>query len=370
MPLGDVADRENTMPPFTQFALLHRGAEYFRQVCMPRENWKKLEDLAPQLAEFDLRCAGQDYDTAADVLLEIDFDYLLLWGHYRLVIELHQRLEGKLSDPWRRQNCTGNLGTSYFNIGEYRKAIEYHEKALAIVQEIGDRRGEGVWLGSLGLAYYVLGQVDKAIEYYQKALAIAQEIGDRYGEASALTNLGDSFVDQGELDEAVKFYSQAIAIADETGNAQNQNEARYGLALAQLRSGDISAARSTCEAACKLDYPLNNHNVLALLGVIALRQGDRAAAKEAFSSAVTSADALLGHSEKNYGALDAKGLDLCGLALCEGNKNYIPDAIKAYSSARAVNRDAGIVVLRLFDELAKADSAELLAGVRAAAAGE
>ncbi len=174
------------------------------------------------------------------------------------------------------------------------------------------------------------------------------------------------------MSEAVKFYSQAIAISDDTRNAQNQNEARYGLALAHLYSGNLQAARSTCEAACKLDYPLNNHNVLALLGVIALRQGERKTAKEAFSSAVTSANELLSHSERNYSALDAKGLALCGLALCERNKKCIPDAIKAYSSARAVNRDAGIAgrVLRLFDELAKADSAGLLAGVRAAAAGE
>ena len=42
------------------------------------------------------------------------------------------------------------------------------------------------------------------------------------------------------------------------------------------------------------------------------------------------------------------------------------------TAARAINKDAGIVqrVLRLFDELAKADAVGILQKVRAAAAGE
>ena len=36
------------------------------------------------------------------------------------------------------------------NLGDARKAIEYHEQALAIDREVGDRRGEGADLGNLG----------------------------------------------------------------------------------------------------------------------------------------------------------------------------------------------------------------------------
>ncbi|MGH8919510.1 MAG: hypothetical protein ACRD0H_14470, partial [Actinomycetes bacterium] len=83
-PPGEPADREANPPQFTQHALRHRGADYFTQTRTPRETWKTLDDLAPQLAEFDLRYQGQDYDTAATVLEEINFDYLAIWGHYRL----------------------------------------------------------------------------------------------------------------------------------------------------------------------------------------------------------------------------------------------------------------------------------------------
>ena len=74
VPRGDEWDRHEVWeldapnaPPYTQFALLRRAAEYYQQARKPREDWKTIEDLAPQLAEFDLRCAGQDYDAAASV---------------------------------------------------------------------------------------------------------------------------------------------------------------------------------------------------------------------------------------------------------------------------------------------------------------
>jgi len=37
----------------------------------------------------------------------------------------------------------GNLGNAHADLGDSRKAIEYHEQYLIIAREIGDRRGEG-----------------------------------------------------------------------------------------------------------------------------------------------------------------------------------------------------------------------------------
>ena len=76
---GEPADRDAS-PRFTRYALRDRGADYFDQTRNRAQDWKTLDDLAPQLAEFELRYQGEDYDTAAAVLLGIDFDYLLLLG--------------------------------------------------------------------------------------------------------------------------------------------------------------------------------------------------------------------------------------------------------------------------------------------------
>lgn len=409
---GKASDRdEEDAPPFTQFALLHRAAQYFQQSRLPRENWKTIEDLAPQLAEFDLRCEGEDYDTAADVLLEIDFDYLLTWGFYRQMAEMHERLQDKLSNLGLKRVSIGNLGTAYRMTGRVQKAISCYDQALKLARESNSRWGEGAWLGGLGNCYANMGQTARAIDYYEQSLAIAREIGDQQNEAAWLGNLGSRYAEMGETTRAIGYHKQALAIVRETGDrmveasqlcnlaevlvdekhyveairnaiesveiAEEVNSSPLGsynngyLALARLYAKDLSGARAAAEAARQYDEPSNNDYVLALLGLIALRQEDVATAQVAFTEAVTQAETMLTHSAQNYNALDSKGLALCGLAVC-GDAGRVAEAAEAYRAARAINKDAGVVgrVLRLFDTLAEADAAGTLAGVRAAAAGE
>ena len=63
--------------------------------------------------------------------------------------------------------------------------------------------------------------------------------------------------------------------------------------------------------------------------MIALRQGDRQAAEQAFSSAVELADQLLALNPRNYDTLETKALALCGLAL------LVPDEETRYERLAA-----------------------------------
>jgi len=108
----------------------------------------------------------------------------------------------------------GNLGIAYRNLGDARKAIEFHEQYLAIAREIGDRRGEGSVLGNLGAAYADLGDARKAIEFYEQNLAIAREIGDRRGEGTALYNMGTELYDLNQKEKATQFVRQALTILE------------------------------------------------------------------------------------------------------------------------------------------------------------
>ena len=78
----------------------------------------------------------------------------------------------------------------FLSVGQYDKAEKYHQKALVITAEIGNRRKEASCYGNLGTVFTSLGQYDKGKEYLQKALAITTKIGDKEGEAAALANLG------------------------------------------------------------------------------------------------------------------------------------------------------------------------------------
>ena len=62
----------------------------------------------PQLAEFELRCQGGDYETAAELLLEID-DTLSSLGYHQLIKNMQEGLQGRLDDPRLRQASLDSL---------------------------------------------------------------------------------------------------------------------------------------------------------------------------------------------------------------------------------------------------------------------
>jgi hypothetical protein len=157
------------------------------------------------------------------------------------------------------------------------------------------------------------------------------------------------------------------ARADDVNAVQIQMVVRRHLAWAHLLSGDIPRAHTAAEEAAKYRYPREYASVVALRGVVALRQGDAATACRAFETAFSEADALLAGTARAYNAAYAKALALAGLALCR-DAAFAAAAAEAYRDARTISAAPGIVedALRQLDALAIADPAETLKPVRAA----
>jgi tetratricopeptide (TPR) repeat protein len=329
LPDGEPADRDADSPPFTRQVLWHRAAGYFEQTRTPREDWKSLDDLAPQLAEFELRYQGGDYDTAAQVLFGIDWDYLIRWGHYRLAAGLDERLQGHLDDPrtdaasktnlgtcyrllgqftraiglfeqmlaiaWEtgdrdaERAALSNLGTSYADLRQTDRAIDLYEQALAIAQETGNREGENILLGNLANRHAALGQIARAMELYEQALAIARQIGDRQGEARHLGNLGSSYSVLGQTARATDLYEQALAIARQIGYrlAEAAYLAGLGEVHADLGSWDQGArySREAIDIADAIGSAQQQSEARYVLARIKLLAGDLAAARQAISAA-------------------------------------------------------------------------------------
>ena len=151
-------------------------------------------------------------------------------------LEYHEKalaISTEIGDRAGEGRLHGKLGNVFRSLGEYVKAEEYYEKALAISTEIGDRAGEGTWYGNLGNVFRSLGEYVKAKEYYEKALAISTEIGDRAVEGRLYGNLGNVFHSQhglvtveGTLNvfhslgdvKAKEYHEKALAISTEIGD--------------------------------------------------------------------------------------------------------------------------------------------------------
>jgi len=145
-----------------------------------------------------------------------------------------------------------NLGLAYNDLGEPYKAIEFHEQALVVVREIGDKCGECTTLDNLGLAYRDLGQSRKAIEFHEQALVISRKIGDWRSEGCALGNLGSAHFNLGEPGKSIEYYEQALVILRKIGDHISEGNALFNSALALDLLDNRTEAIARVEAALRI----------------------------------------------------------------------------------------------------------------------
>ena len=173
-------------------------------------------------------------------------------GDYGKAIEYHDKsleITKDIGDRAGESSCYINLGAAHHSLGDYRKTIEYHDKSLEIKKDIGDRAGELSCYTNLGNAYHSLGDYGKAIEYHEKSLEIAKEIGDRAGESRCYANLGIAYNILGDFRKAIEYHEKSLEIAKETGDIDLE------------RLGNLNLCRVYYESKPELAYNYCKHSI-------------------------------------------------------------------------------------------------------------
>ncbi len=188
-------------------------------------------------ADEDVAVLGMTYPDVGEILdLRLHARDRIHWLNFALAAARqlkHREGEGV---------TLGNLGATYFSLGETERAIQFFEQRLTIARELGDRKGEGNALGNLGVTYWSLGEVQRAIQFYEQQLFIVREIGDRNGEGTVRSNLGSAYADLGETQRAIQFYEQYLTIARELGNRRGEGNALGNLGVAYADLGETQRA--------------------------------------------------------------------------------------------------------------------------------
>lgn len=257
LPKGEPADREwAAAGRFTRFALLARAADYFRATRTAPEQWTTIDDLAPHLAEFDLRVQGHDFETATAVLEAISTRYLRPWGFFRLRVELHERLQGHLDTPMLARMNETYLGSSYLSMGQDRRAMAHFERALAIDQERDDRKLVAVDLSNLAACHNSLGETGRAAELYEQGLAIFRGLGDRAAEGRQLNNLAICYSRLGDAARAIALFEQAVAINRAAGDRSTESMTLANLGVRYGELGETGRAVELFEQALTIHREL------------------------------------------------------------------------------------------------------------------
>lgn len=302
------------------------AADYFRTQRKTEHELSTLDDLQPQLAEFDHRILAGEYNEAARLLDTIDENYLQTWGHYRTVIVLREKLIGKLTDALLVPSNLGNLGLVYRRTGRTRDSIACFEKAIQqakeggnswaecrwlgelantnadlldmaharelylqavhIAQEKGHRDLEARTLGNLAILYRQLGDIENAIDCYEKATTIDRELGNRRWEGLHVGNLGKSYLALGNVEKAIECYEGGRAICDEVQENYGSAVYTHHLAEACVALGDFIKAqeysRLSIDLLQKMDESRSQSYALETLGFVCHCLGNKTEARQCY----------------------------------------------------------------------------------------
>ncbi|MGK3200826.1 AfsR/SARP family transcriptional regulator [Amycolatopsis sp. MEPSY49] len=173
---------------------------------------------------------------------------------------------------------------------EYDESRRYLEQVLAIQRELGAREGEARAQYNLAMAAHNLDDYAWAYEHGMQALEIVRDLGLGAFEASVLRALGDICTSMGDHDQALRLADAALAILGPDGEPVDTRFTLHtrGLALVGLGRVDegIAAIRESVSMFFEMGEQYEAADVLAQLGTIHLRHGDRALARECWVRSV------------------------------------------------------------------------------------
>lgn len=106
------------------------------------------------------------------------------------------------------------LGVTYQADGNYKKALEYGKKGLALKQLQGDKRNIPQIKYSLGSVYYYMNELDSAQKYFQESLS-SSRIQTKRGAYKTLYAISSK---QGKHKEAIDYIEQYLVYNDSINN--------------------------------------------------------------------------------------------------------------------------------------------------------
>ncbi|KAL7048470.1 hypothetical protein ACKWTF_003354 [Chironomus riparius] len=187
--------------------------------------------------------------------------YYLL-GDFQAAIEHHQerlKIAREFGDKAAERRANSNLGNSHIFLGQFELAADHYKRTLALAMELGERAVEAQACYSLGNTYTLLRDFPTAIDYHQRHLGIAQELGDKIGEARACWSLGNAHAAIGTHEKALHYAQLHLFLAKELGDPVGETTARIN--IADLKKVlNVPDAQSDTESLKELQQKLMQKN--------------------------------------------------------------------------------------------------------------
>ncbi len=168
-------------------------------------------------------------------------------GDRETAIACYQAAQGHgLGRHW----ALANLGSLYSEAGDFEPALDYLTRALHVVTRQAGPKETAHVASNLSRLHHFLGDFDRATELSEHALALASQLGDGYLEGSALMNLGAIAIDRKDYVEAARSLDVARTKLEAVGNDGYAAIAAALKARAHLLMGERAQAERELSRRC------------------------------------------------------------------------------------------------------------------------
>jgi transcriptional regulator with GAF, ATPase, and Fis domain/Tfp pilus assembly protein PilF len=191
-----------------------------------------------------------------------------------------------------------NLGINLVLMGQWERAQEAMERALAMVIDIDERANHvPMIMDSLGELCMLRGDLAEAWNYLKRAVVLASENGNKWYECQILRTLARCHIAMNASAEALDTAHQALELAERIGDRQAIYESQLLLAESSLQTGDLSACETNLRPVIEhtsdsaFDLGLAG-DAQRLQGLLAMAHSDPTAAVQHFGRSVSIFDLL------------------------------------------------------------------------------
>ena len=184
-------------------------------------------------------------------------------------------------DRYRQLLTLNNLGMRFVNQRRVDEALPWFTRVLSF-GDLEETAAYGVSLNNAGACYARLGQFGRALELQQQAVALHERRGAAGPLEQALGELGSTYVLMEDLERGVPFLTKALAVADKAGLNSDAALWARNLAAAHVHANQWDQAEQFNEIARRLtpaDTGRSMFSTLHAADIAAGRQRDAEAAR-------------------------------------------------------------------------------------------
>jgi tetratricopeptide (TPR) repeat protein len=203
---------------------------------------------------------------------EVLFHRDIAWVYKR------QRDEQMLNHAWKeaciaRYKVERLQGDIQEELGDFVQAQHYYEAALALAEQIADRREATKTRSHLATVLAERGQFEQAFDHWKTALAYVRSVRDQTLLASVLASQANGFFLAVQYPDAIEAAREARSLFEGFGEIDGLSLAMQVLADAHAELGNLTEAEDFAMQVIQTEEPASRSDALRTLGIVKLKQG-------------------------------------------------------------------------------------------------